>query len=113
MARTGRRGYCGDNRVRRGVHCGRGARQCDGRAVSPGEVERNRPADSEELCGVVTMPFVYELTLAEEIPQPEYTLVQQLVPAGTLVGTGQNVAVLSNGAAEFHLRAPLQGLLVE
>jgi biotin carboxyl carrier protein len=59
------------------------------------------------------MPFVYELTLAEETPQPEYTLVQQLVPAGTLVGTGQNVAVLSNGAVEFHLRAPLQGLLVE
>jgi hypothetical protein len=59
------------------------------------------------------MPFVYELTLAEETPQPEYTLVQQLVPAGTLVGTGQNVAVLSNGADEFHLRAPLQGLLVE
>jgi len=59
------------------------------------------------------MPFVYELTLAEETPQPEYTLVQQLVPAGTLVGTGQNVAVLSNGTAEFHLRAPLQGLLVE
>jgi len=59
------------------------------------------------------MPFVYELTLAEEAPQPKYTLVQQLVPAGTLVGTGQNVAVLSNGAAQFHLRAPLQGLLVE
>ncbi|WP_035349532.1 hypothetical protein [Edaphobacter aggregans] len=59
------------------------------------------------------MPFVYELTLAEETPQPEYTLVQQLVPEGTLVGTGQNLAVLSDGAAEFHLRAPLQGLLVE
>ncbi len=59
------------------------------------------------------MPFVYELMLAEEPQQPEYTLVQQLVPEGTLVGTGQNVAVLSNGVAEFHLRAPLQGLLVE
>ena len=59
------------------------------------------------------MPFVYELTLAEETPQPEYTLLQQLVPAGTLVGTGQNLAVLSDGSAEFHLRAPLQGLLVE
>jgi hypothetical protein len=59
------------------------------------------------------MPFVYELTLAEETPQPEYTLVQQLVPAGTLVGTGQNLAVLSDGSLEFHLRAPLQGLLVE
>ena len=59
------------------------------------------------------MPFVYELTLAEETPQPEYTMVQQLVPAGTMVGTGQNLAVLSDGGAEFHLRAPLQGLLVE
>ena len=59
------------------------------------------------------MPFVYEVTLAEEAPQPSYTLVQQLVPAGTLVGTGQNLAILSDGACEFHLRAPLQGLLVE
>jgi pyruvate/2-oxoglutarate dehydrogenase complex dihydrolipoamide acyltransferase (E2) component len=59
------------------------------------------------------MPFVYELTLAEQTPQPDYTLVQQLVPAGTLVGTGQNLAVLSDGTAEFHLRASLQGLLVE
>jgi acetyl/propionyl-CoA carboxylase alpha subunit len=59
------------------------------------------------------MPFVYELTLIEEPTQPSYTLVQQLVPVGTLVGTGQNLAVLSDGAAEFHLRAPLQGLVVE
>lgn len=59
------------------------------------------------------MPFVYELTLAEQSPQPDYTLVQQLIPAGTLVGTGQNLAVLSDGSCEFHLRAPLQGLLVE
>jgi biotin carboxyl carrier protein len=59
------------------------------------------------------MPFVYELTFAEQSPQPDYTLVQQLIPAGTLVGTGQNIAVLSDGSAEFHLRAPLQGLLVE
>jgi hypothetical protein len=58
------------------------------------------------------MPFVYELVLAEETPQPQYTLAQQLVPAGTLVGTGQNIAVLSDGKSEFHLRAPLQGLLV-
>lgn len=59
------------------------------------------------------MPFVYEVTLTEESPQPTYKLTQQLVPAGTLVGTGQNIAVLSDGRNEFHLRAPLQGLLVE
>jgi hypothetical protein len=58
------------------------------------------------------MPFVYELTLAEEEQQPEFTLLQQLVPAGTLVGTGQAVAVLSDGTMEYHLPAPLQGLLV-
>lgn len=59
------------------------------------------------------MPFFYEVMLAEESPQPAYKLAQQLVPAGTLVGTGQNIAVLTDGAGEFHLRAPLQGLLVE
>jgi biotin carboxyl carrier protein len=59
------------------------------------------------------MPFVYELELAEESPQPAYKLAQQLVPQGTLVGTGQNIAVLSDGKSEFHLRAPLQGLVVE
>lgn len=59
------------------------------------------------------MPFVYELMLAEETPQPDYKLTQQLVPGGTLVGTGQNIAVLSDGSNQFHLRAPLQGLLVE
>ncbi len=59
------------------------------------------------------MPFVYELMLDEETPQPSYKLSQQLVPAGTLVGTGQNIAVLTDGSNEFHLRAPLQGLLVE
>jgi len=59
------------------------------------------------------MPFVYEVMLAEESPQPDYKLAQQLVPAGTLVGTGQNIAVLSDGKCAFHLRAPLQGLLVE
>jgi hypothetical protein len=58
------------------------------------------------------MPFVYEVTLAEETPQPAYKLTQQLVPAGTLVGTSQNIAVLTDGKSEFHLRAPLQGLLV-
>jgi pyruvate/2-oxoglutarate dehydrogenase complex dihydrolipoamide acyltransferase (E2) component len=59
------------------------------------------------------MPFVYKVMLAEESPQPDYKLAQQLVPAGTLVGTGQNIAVLSDGKCEFHMRAPLQGLLVE
>jgi pyruvate/2-oxoglutarate dehydrogenase complex dihydrolipoamide acyltransferase (E2) component len=59
------------------------------------------------------MPFVYEVELAEESPQPDYTLAQQLVPAGTLVGTGQNIAVITDGRSEFHLRAPLQGLIVE
>lgn len=58
------------------------------------------------------MPFVYELTLADEAQNPEYTLVQHLVPAGTLVGTGQAVAVLSDGTMEYRLPAPLQGLLV-
>ena len=57
------------------------------------------------------MPFLYELTLAEG--EPEYTVLQHLVPPGTLVGTGQAVAVLSDGAMEFHLPAPRQGLLVE
>jgi acetyl/propionyl-CoA carboxylase alpha subunit len=56
------------------------------------------------------MPFLYELMLAEN--EPEYTVLQHLVPAGTLVGTGQAVAVLSDGAMEFHLQAPRQGLLV-
>jgi biotin carboxyl carrier protein len=59
------------------------------------------------------MPFVYEVELAEESPQPDYKLAQQLVPAGTLVGTGQNIAVITDGRSEFHLRAPLQGLIVE
>ncbi|HEX2917594.1 MAG TPA: hypothetical protein VHN81_03695 [Edaphobacter sp.] len=59
------------------------------------------------------MPFVYEVLLAEEPQHPSYKLAQQLVPAGTLVGTGQNIAVLTDGSNEFHLRAPLQGLLVE
>lgn len=59
------------------------------------------------------MPFIYELMLADETPQPSYTLAQQLVSQGTLVGTGQNIAVLSNGKDEFYLRAPLQGLIAE
>lgn len=57
------------------------------------------------------MPFVYELKLDET--EPEYTLLQQLASVGTLVGTGQAVAILSDGAMEFHLPAPKQGLLVE
>src|SRR5258708_38214771 len=44
--------------------------------------------------------------------EPEYTVLQHLVPPGTLVGTGQSVAVLSDGEMEFHLPAPKQGLLV-
>jgi len=56
------------------------------------------------------MPFMYELALAEE--EQEYTVLQHLVAAGTLVGTGQAVAVLSDGVMEYHLPAPRQGLLV-
>jgi predicted deacylase len=59
------------------------------------------------------MPFLYELMLAEG--EPEYTVLQHLVAAGTLVGTGQAIAVLSDGTSgslEFHLQAPKQGLLV-
>ncbi len=57
------------------------------------------------------MPFLYELKLAAD--EPSYTFVQQLIPTGTLVGTGQALATLTDGATEFHLPAPLQGLLVE
>jgi acetyl/propionyl-CoA carboxylase alpha subunit len=57
------------------------------------------------------MPFIYELTIAAE--EPSYTFVQQLVPAGSLVGTGQAVCTLTDGAMEFHVSAPRQGLLVE
>jgi pyruvate/2-oxoglutarate dehydrogenase complex dihydrolipoamide acyltransferase (E2) component len=57
------------------------------------------------------MPFMYELKLAAE--EPSYTFVQQLVPAGSLVGTGQAVCTLTDGAMEFHVPAPRQGLLVE
>jgi acetyl/propionyl-CoA carboxylase alpha subunit len=56
------------------------------------------------------LPFLYELMLDES--EPEYTVLQHLVPPGTLVGTGQAVAVLSDGEMEFHLPAPKQGLLV-
>ena len=57
------------------------------------------------------MPFLYELKIAAE--EPSYTFVQQLVPAGSLVGTGQAVCTLTDGAMEFHVSAPRQGLLVE
>jgi pyruvate/2-oxoglutarate dehydrogenase complex dihydrolipoamide acyltransferase (E2) component len=57
------------------------------------------------------MPFMYELKIAAE--EPSYTFVQQLVSAGSLVGTGQAVCTLTDGAREFHVPAPKQGLLVE
>jgi len=57
------------------------------------------------------MPFIYELKIA--VDKPSYTFVQQLVPAGSLVGAGQAVCTLTDGAMEFHLNAPRQGLLVE
>ena len=57
------------------------------------------------------MPFMYELKIAAE--EPSYTFVQQLAPAGSLVGTGQAVCTLTDGAMEFHVTAPKQGLLVE
>lgn len=57
------------------------------------------------------MPFMYELKIAAE--EPSYTFVQQLVSAGSLVGTGQAVCTLTDGAMEFHVLAPKQGLLVE
>lgn len=57
------------------------------------------------------MPFMYELKIAAE--EPSYTFVQQLVPAGSLVGTGQAVCTVTDGAMEFHVPAPRQGLVVE
>ncbi|WP_348267030.1 hypothetical protein P8936_14065 [Edaphobacter paludis] len=57
------------------------------------------------------MPFIYELKIAGN--EPSYTFVQQLVPAGSLVGTGQAVCTLTDGAMDFHVSAPRQGLLVE
>ena len=57
------------------------------------------------------MPFMYELKIAAD--EPSYTFVQQLVPAGSLVGTGQAVCTVTDGAMEFHVLAPKQGLLVE
>ena len=57
------------------------------------------------------MPFMYELKIAAG--EPSYTFVQQLVPAGSLVGTGQTVCTLTDGAMEFRVPAPRQGLVVE
>jgi len=57
------------------------------------------------------MPFIYELKIAAN--EPSYTFVQQLVPAGSLVGTGQALCTVTDGAMEFHVPAPRQGLLVE
>lgn len=57
------------------------------------------------------MPFAYELRIAAGEPAREF--VQQLAPAGSLVGTGQPVATLTDGTTEFHVSVPRQGLLVE
>lgn len=57
------------------------------------------------------MPFMYELKIAAD--EPSYTFVQQLVSVGTLVGTGQAVCTVTDGAMEFHVPCPKQGLLVE
>ena len=56
------------------------------------------------------MPFVYEIRIAEGEPPREF--VQRLVPEGSLVGTGQAVGTLTDGAMEWHVPAPRQGLLV-
>ena len=57
------------------------------------------------------MPFLYELTIAAG--EKPLTFVQQMVPVGTLVGTGQALATLTDGSMEFHVPAPRQGLLVQ
>ncbi len=57
------------------------------------------------------MPFMYEVKIAAE--EPSYTFVQQLVPSGSLVGTGQAICTVTDGAMEFHIPAPRQGLVVE
>ena len=56
------------------------------------------------------MPFLYELKVAAGEPPREF--VQRLVPEGSLMGTGQAVATLTDGAMEWHVPAPRQGLLV-
>ena len=57
------------------------------------------------------MPFVYELTIAAGEPPREF--VQQLASAGSIVSEGQSVATLTDGAMEYHVQAPRQGLLAE
>lgn len=57
------------------------------------------------------MPFVYELKIATGEHPREF--VQQLVSKGAIVDSGQAVATLTDGAMEFHVLAPRQGLLVE
>lgn len=57
------------------------------------------------------MPFMYELKIASD--EPSYTFVQQLVPVGSLVGTGQAICTVTDGAMDFHVPAPRQGLVVE
>jgi pyruvate/2-oxoglutarate dehydrogenase complex dihydrolipoamide acyltransferase (E2) component len=57
------------------------------------------------------MPFLYELKVSGDAPA--YTFVQQLVSTGTLVGFNQPVATLTDGAMEYHVPAPRQGLFVE
>lgn len=57
------------------------------------------------------MPFMYELKIAAG--EPSYTFVQQLVSIGTLAVTGQAVCTVTDGAMEFHVPCPKQGLLVE
>ena len=56
------------------------------------------------------MPFMYELTIAQGQPPREF--VQRLVPEGSLMGTGQAIGTLTDGAMEWHIPAPRQGLLV-
>jgi predicted deacylase len=62
------------------------------------------------------MPFIYELKVAGDLQsagnEPQFTFVQQLAPAGSLVDAGQAVATLTDGTMEYHLPAPRQGLLV-
>jgi pyruvate/2-oxoglutarate dehydrogenase complex dihydrolipoamide acyltransferase (E2) component len=57
------------------------------------------------------MPFMYELKIAAG--EPSYTFVQQLVSVGMLASAGQAVCTVTDGAMEFHVPAPKEGLLVE
>jgi len=54
---------------------------------------------------------MYELKIAAD--EPSYTFVQQLVPVGSLVGTGQAICTVTDGVMDFHVPAPRQGLVVE